>query len=249
MLSNLILTAILSFSGMRYGGTFIGAVICADGIVMASDSRTTFLDANENRFAYVDGMPKIYVDRGAAIAVSGITNLEGELFSSFVRLNHDLLTRPVNEILFGFLVWLPFSNSNNVALISAGYFNGTPMICAKSPVLPQECGTTGYIASKESNALRGLIKLGRLPTTAEAAAALRAAIQERGRSDVTVGGPITLLKLTNGALPAWLENRPNDNGWSKICDLVDAHRRGAAHIIPMTSTGELERRLNAICPR
>src|SRR5499426_4269352 len=94
--------------GYRYGGTLQGAVICEDGIVVASDSRTTFMDANGRAFGYVDGMPKIYVDRGAAVAVSGLSSLEGELFSSFVRRNDYLLTRPVNEILFGFLLWLPF---------------------------------------------------------------------------------------------------------------------------------------------
>ena len=46
----------------RYGGTFIGAVICEDGIVIASDSRTTFMDGAGRTFGYLDGMPKIYVE-------------------------------------------------------------------------------------------------------------------------------------------------------------------------------------------
>src|SRR6476661_8566461 len=124
-------------TGYRYGGTFQGAVICEDGIVVASDSRTTFMDASGQAFGYVDGMRKIFIDRGAAVAVSGLTSLEGELFSSFVRRNDYLLGRPVNEILFGFLQWLPFQNTEAVGLITGGVIDGKPMICSKSPIVPQ----------------------------------------------------------------------------------------------------------------
>ena len=65
---------LLLLSAYQYGGTFIGAVICSDGIVVASDSRTTFMDGKGRPFAYVDGMPKIYADRGAAVAFSGMTS-------------------------------------------------------------------------------------------------------------------------------------------------------------------------------
>src|SRR5213076_2926752 len=123
----------LFLTGYQYGGTFIGAVICSDGIVIASDSRTTFMHANDHPFAYLDGMPKIYVDRGSAVAVSGLSSLEGELFSSFVNRNHYLLARPVNEIQFGFLLWMPFLNSSSIGMISAGFQDGKPTICAKSP--------------------------------------------------------------------------------------------------------------------
>src|SRR4030095_13339585 len=132
--------------GYRYGGTFQGAVICEDGIVVASDSRTTFMDGSGRAFGYVDGMPKIFVDRGAAVAVSGLSSLEGELFGSFVRRNDYLLARPANEILFGFLLWLPFQNTEAVGLISAGFVDGKPMICSKSPIVPQKCLDSGLIS-------------------------------------------------------------------------------------------------------
>jgi len=167
----LLITVLLSpTSTYRYGGTFIGAAICEDGIVVASDSRTTFIDSDGKAFGYVDGMPKIFVDRGAAVAVSGLTSLEGELFSSFAHRNDYLLSRPVNEILFGFLVWLPFKNSNNVGLIAAGFLNGKPMICTKNPILPQVCRDSGYVGSKDSASLRNAFtRLQRIPRADEAA--------------------------------------------------------------------------------
>ena len=235
----------LLLAGYEYGGTFIGAVICSDGIVVASDSRTTFMDGDGKAFAYLDGMQKIYVDGGAAIAIAGLSSLDGELFSSFVNRNHDLLARPVNEIMFGFLLWMPFTNSNNIGMISAGFMGGKAMVCAKTPILPQNCLTNGYISSKNSTLLGDiLMKLGRLPTTTEAAAALKSAIDEYSKKDLTVGGPISILKLTNVAPPQWAGTAPADTGLAKICDLVAARR---TEIVPVGSRQELDRHLSAAC--
>src|SRR5262245_45974072 len=136
----LILIALLMLLSLRadaqtpkFGGTFIGAFIAEDGIVVASDSRSTFLNTLGKPVGYVDGMPKVFVQSGAAFAVSGLTSVNGELFSSFVHRNDFLLARPVDELLFGVSLWLPFKNSTNVLLISAGFLNGRPTICAKSP--------------------------------------------------------------------------------------------------------------------
>ncbi len=236
--------------GYRYGGTFIGTVICEDGIVIASDSRTTFTDGAGKTFGYLDGMPKIYVGRGAAVAVSGLSSIKGELFSSFVRRNDYLLARPVNEMLFGFLVWLPFQNSEAVGLISAGFLDGKPVICTKSPILDQVCSSAGFISSKNSPLLRDtLTRIGRMPKTSEAAAALKSAIEESSRSDPTIGGPITVLKLTHGGPPQWMGNPPVDNGSIEICDLVREHRAGGRTIRPAGTPQELEQHLNAACPK
>jgi hypothetical protein len=237
-------------AGYRYGGTFIGAVIAEDGIVMASDSRTTFMDGSGRAFGYLDGMPKIYVDRGSAVAVSGLSSLKGELFSSFVRRNEYLLARPVNEILFGFLVWLPFQNSEAVGLISAGFIGGKPMICTKSPILDQACSNVGFINNKNSPMLRDrLTMLGRPLKSTDAAAALRAAIVHSASTDPTVGGPISIVKLNVDGPPQWFENQPDDRGLTQICDLVREHRSGHRRIIPARTRQELELHLDAACPR
>ena len=242
------LTALVSIGeSYRYGGTFIGAAICSNGIVIAADSRTTFMDGSGRAFGFLDGMPKIYVDREAAVAISGLSSLEGELFSSFVNRNRYLLARPVNEILFGFLLWMPFTNGSNIGMISAGFLDGKPMICAKSPILPQSCSNTGFISSKNSPSLRdSLTKLGRLPTTTEATAALTTAIEEYSRTDPTVGGPISILKLAPGAPPQWSGNPPSDGGLTQICDLVRVRR---AQIVPLTTPQDLNIHLNAACPK
>jgi hypothetical protein len=234
----------------QFGGTFIGAAIAEDGIVVASDSRSTFLDENGRSIGYIDGMPKIFVDGGAAVAVSGLTSIDRELFSAFIRRNSFLLSRTPDEILFGVLAWLPFRNSTNVVLLSAGFVQGQPMICGKPPIQSQSCTRSGFFTSKTSDSVRRWYSgLTRLPKAAEAAAVLRQAIQDYAAADSTVGGAVSLLHLRPNALPSWLENRPSDRGWTTICDLVGAYREGSVRIETIASKAELDRYLNGTCPR
>lgn len=238
---------LLLLAAYQYGGTFIGAIICSDGIVVAADSRTTFMTGQGEPFAFLDGTPKIYVDRGAAVAISGMTSLDGELFSSFVNRNPFLLSRPVNEILFGFLLYVPFTNSNSMAMLAAGFLDGKPMICAKSPIADQTCSDSGYITSKPSPLLREtLAKLNRKATMDEGVAALKAAIEASGRTDLTVGGPVSIVKLTMNGPAQWVGAVLSDSGMTQICDLV---RKRRSDIMPFGTRQDLDEHLSAACPK
>ena len=48
----------------RFGGTFIGVIVTKEGIVVGSDSRSTFVTSAGKPVGYVDRMPKIYVNHG-----------------------------------------------------------------------------------------------------------------------------------------------------------------------------------------
>jgi hypothetical protein len=89
-----------------------------------------------------------------------------------------------------------------------------------------------------------LTKLGRLPTATEAAAALTAAIEDYSKSDMTVGGPINILKLTNAGPPQWSGTPPGDGGLTQICDLV---RERNLDIRPTGTEEEMDRHLKASC--
>jgi len=65
-----------------------------DGIIIASDTRSTFIDDTGKQFGYIDGTPKVFVQSGVAFAVSGLSSISGELFNSFLARNDYLLTRP-----------------------------------------------------------------------------------------------------------------------------------------------------------
>lgn len=225
--------------------------MAADGVVIGSDSRSTFVDADGKHFGYVDRMQKVYVDHGAAVAVSGLTSVEDELFTSFMKRNDYLLKQPVNEILFDVALKLPFRNTTSVLLISAGYVNGEPTMCAKAPINPQSCGKSGFITNKTSAGLRRWLdaRNGRIPSSSEAAAALEQAIMESADLDSTIGGPITLLLVPKSGEPRWLKNPPSDNGWTRVCDVVASYRSGRTNIFFTNTKDELDKYLNAACPK
>src|SRR3990170_1081434 len=47
----------------------------------------------------------------------------------------------------------------------------------------------------------------------------------------------------------WIKNPPNDNGWTRVCDIVDAYRNGRTLIFFTNSKGELDHYLDGVCPR
>jgi hypothetical protein len=232
----------------RFGGTFIGALICKDGIIIGSDSRSTFMNVNGAPMGYVDGMSKVFAQQETAFAVSGVTSIGDELFGSFVRRNEYILAKPVNEMLFDVQLRLPYTNMQKVLLLSAGFIGEDPMICAKDPISPQVCRKSGYITNKESRSLsKWQSGLRGIPSPHEAAAALKQAILESASSDATVGGPLTIVYLRKGYPPQWFENGSQDANWTRICDLVSDYQKNKIQIGFTNSKDELDRFLNAVC--
>jgi hypothetical protein len=245
----LALAQTLSAQEARFGGTFIGAIVCADGIIIGADSRSTFIDSTGKHIGYVDGISKVFANQGTAFAVSGLTSVGDELFPTFVRRNDFLLTRPSNEILFGVSLWLPVDNASQVLLISAGFVDDKPTICTKDPTNPQVCRNTGIITNKQSPSLaHWQSTLKSMPSYQEAARALKQAILESAAADPTVGGPIALLHVRNNAAPEWIENGSQDSGWTRICDIVTDYRHNKTAIGFSNSKEELDRFLSSICP-
>jgi len=234
-----------------FGGTFIGAIVVEDGVVIGSDTRSTFIDESGKQFGYIDDIPKVFVQHGSALAISGLSSVSGELFGTFVNRNDYLLERPVNEILFGVMLGLPFRNSFKVLLISAGFENGQSMICAKNPNDPQVCRTSGFITNRESASLTRWLTAARgiPPKAIEASIALRQAIQESAEQDATVGGMTTVVHLRSNAAPEWMESVPGDHGWKTVCDIISDYKRGRAKITFTHSKDELDRNLNVTCPK
>ena len=235
----------------KFGGTFIGVIVAEDGIVVGSDSRSTFLDGSGKPVGYVDRIPKIYVSHGAALAVAGLTSVDDELFGGFIRRNEHLLDSSPNEILYDVALKLPLRNTTNVVMISAGYVHGEATICAKVPVEPQSCRKTGYFANKDSPGLRRWFQSrgGRGTTLREAAPALERAIREAADLDTAIGGPISLLGMSPDGSDQWIQNPPNDNGWTRVCDIVTSYRSGTTPIFFTDSKQELDRYLGGVCPQ
>ena len=54
---------------------------------------------------------------------------------------------------------------------------------------------------------------------------------------------------TRGNWVKWLKNPPNDNGWTRVCDIVVDYRKGKTPIFFTNSKGELDHYLDGVCPR
>ncbi len=247
----LLLTVIQALTAQeaRFGGTFIGAIVCGDGIVIGADSRSTFLDSTGKQIGYVDGISKVFADQGTAFAVSGLTSVGGELFPAFVRRNDFLLARPSNEILFGVSLWLPLDNATHVLLLSAGFVDGQPTICARDPVNAQVCRNNGMITNKQSPSLnQWQSTLKSPPSVQEAAIVLKQAILESAADDPTVGGPVSILHVRKNAAPEWIERGSQDTSWTRVCDIVKDYRANKVALGFTHSRDELDRFLAATCP-
>jgi hypothetical protein len=149
-------------------------------------------------------------------------------------------------------LWLPFKNSSNVLLISAGFTaSGVPTICMRSPYDAQTCQKSGFITNRSSeNLLQWLEAQHRgAPKMADAAAALKRAIREAAAKDGTIGGPLAVLLLPKSGRPIWLENPVYANGWTRVCDIVTDYRHGRVNIAHIRSKDQLDRHLAAVCPR
>ncbi len=225
----------------RIGGTFIGAIIAEDGIVLGADSRSTFLDEDGRALGYIDGTQKLYASNSTGVAVSGLTSVEGELFGSFVEKSSFLLQRTPDEALFGMSVWLPYRNSTGVLLLSGGYVEGKPKICMRSVVIPMTCRASGFMTNQPSPSLSAWASsLRSAPKAGAAAAALKQAIQASAAGDVKVGGAITIVALQPRGAPMRIEN-PSLPAWKTVCDILRDHRAGRAHIVATAPQSELDR--------
>ena len=84
---------------------------------------------------------------------------------------------------------------------------------------------------------------------AEAAAILEKAIREAADLDEAIGGPIAELLVPSAGSPRWLSKPPSDNTWTRVCDVVESHRKARTTIFFTNSKDELESYLSRVCPR
>ena len=245
------------------GGSFVAAVICADGIVVASDSRGTInISRNEDKtpVAYFDGIQKIFPVGSNALASYGRGTFSGLFFSSMVEdfARTEYAKEPVDRLLGAFLVFSSKQYTHEVldqlwheVMIAGGYINEEPRICifdaARSdmglPLLDcirngiAETGAT-LLESYDEKALRSM-------SSGEATEVIENAIvdyaRRTGRQN-EVGGPISILRITKDAI-TWIRNEPPVQRWQVTEDFLRDVRseRIKLTIIPPFSIDFLER--------
>lgn len=75
-------------------GTLVIAIICYDGIIMASDSRGSFIErlpnGKEHPFAYIDSMQKIFFLKNYSVAITGVSMVNKKYYYQFLEeFNHS----------------------------------------------------------------------------------------------------------------------------------------------------------------
>jgi hypothetical protein len=196
-------------------GTILVAVICKDGILFATDSRSSFtitnIDANgkskEDVFAYMNNDKKLYQAKDYFIAVSGLSMFNKKYVRDLVsNFNKTIIEKlKVEEIFDGFLNFLITENNltkteifNENTFIIAGYENSKPKIISQQKEnrsIGEDIGRMFYsdILFKQFVQFEQSKEL----TCANLYPVIEKAINDYAeyRNDYKVGGPVEIIQI------------------------------------------------------
>jgi 20S proteasome alpha/beta subunit len=245
------------------GGSFVAAVICADGIVVASDSRGTInISRNEDKtpVAYFDGIQKIFPVGSNVLASYGRGTFSGLFFSNMVEdfARTEYAKEPVDRLLGAFLIFSSKQYTHAVldqlwheVMIAGGYINDQPRICVFDAARSDkglslfECVKSGIaetsVTSLEKYDENTFLSM----SSGDAAGLIENAIGEHVKKTSRqneVGGPISILRITKDAI-TWIRNEPPMQRWQVTEDFLRDVRseRIKLTIIPPFSIDFLER--------
>lgn len=196
-------------------GTILVAVICNDGILFATDSRSSFtisnIDANgknkEDVFAYMNNDKKLYQIEDYLIAVSGLSMFNKKYIRDLVSDYNKTINKKlkIEEVFDGFLNFLITKNNltkaeifNENTFIIAGYENSKPKIISQQKEerrFGEDIGRMFYsdILFKQFVKFDKNIEL----TCANVCPAIEKAIHDYAeyRNDYQVGGPVEIIQI------------------------------------------------------
>lgn len=212
-------------------GTILVAVICKDGILFATDSRSSFtitnIDANrkskEDVFAYMNNDKKLYQVKDYFIAVSGLSMFNKKYVRDLVSdFNETIIERlKVEDIFDGFLNFLIKENNltkteifNENTFIIAGYENSKPKIISQhkeNRSIGEDIGSMFYsdILFKQFVKFEQNKEL----TCANLCPVIEKAINDYAeyRNDYQVGGPVEIIQIKPDNTHLSLRNfKPNN---------------------------------------
>lgn len=207
-------------------GTLIIVSVATDGILIASDSRATELEVNAKDHkqwlvsGYVDSCQKIVIVRGVPIGCAGVDYFAGKELDQIVKNYNGTIKKDANSHLtFGqFVNYLtsqypaekyPMLSANSY--LSAYYFDDVVFISRvqhNSPNIYAQRGK-GAITVASTDLAQPLIDK-YIPvknrTVAELKPLLEKVINEFSKIHLTIGGPITILKINKDNSCGYIQN-------------------------------------------
>lgn len=223
------------YSQLGLHGSYVLAGIGKDGIIMAGDSRLVFFDPSEGNgaknLAYYDSCVKIYQVGKFAIGFVGsaiVGNVFlGEMINIYKKnMPQDISTDFLIQNFINFFSQiLPPSGQIQFAqnkIFSIGYKDKKPLIC----VAKNENGRwliNKQVGTAISSDTGSFVKLASDTMTCEQLSELAIfSINEyiSNSKNSSVGGAVSVLKVSSEGTVEWIRNKPNSFGWPTTIDLL-----------------------------
>jgi hypothetical protein len=222
---------------IRVKGSFVIAVICKDGIIVASDSRGTLKDREGRRIAYYDLDQKIFPIGNNLIADTGYASLNDPKLSFLSALMSRFAKSPLSHVEVDQLPAAYFKYANRVlppagaesaklqTLVFAGFKKNRPVVCMYRGESSRttKCRSSGYLSSPGQQIV-GLKKAGSLSFQA-AAHFMQLTIDEYATAvqPGSVGGPVVLRTIVRSS-SHWFETPPRWPEWETFTDLAKDYK-------------------------
>lgn len=232
-------TTIKDVAPVRIKGSFVIAVICKDGIIVASDSRGTLKDSQGHRIAYYDVNQKIFPIGKGLIADTGYASLNDPNISFLSALMSRFAKSPSSRVdvadlpasYFSYAATLlPQAGAESArlqTLVFAGFRQKTPVVCIYRGESDRttKCSSAGYVSSP-SQKISGLQNVSSL-SFQQAAKVMRQTIDDYAAAvqPGSVGGPVVMRTLTQSS-SEWFITHPDWPNWESFSDLAIDYKNG-----------------------
>lgn len=241
-------------SKFKISGSFVITAIGADGIIMASEARANIFDrrdSSQTPVGYFDTIQKVFPKNNIAIAETGQGLIANVFFSALINDFYSKLTSYQADNLLQNLIhyanqFLPIeihSEFYSQKLFSAGFIGTKPQISyfnnQQSPSFKSI--SEGFIQSDKTifgDSYSSKMSCQELSHLAEEAINEYASHFERWK---TIGGPISVLKLTPAGC-TWLLNKPLEQKWTYVDEFISDYKSNKFRInlIEPFSEGDLK---------
>ncbi len=146
----------IEYKGLAYGGTYLMAVICKDGIVMGSDSRMSFFNDKHELIAYFEGSKKVYQFRNIVFGIAGqagfISTTFDVIFDKFTKThNADIQVDKFYDIFLRFAkstvrdsIYLALKQNQ---FLVCGYNNKQPFVYLYDVLGNEVISSHGYLTN------------------------------------------------------------------------------------------------------
>jgi len=240
---------------IRIKGSFVIAVICRDGIIVASDSRGTLKDRGGRRIAYYDLDQKIFPIGNKLIADTGYASLNDPKLSFLPALMSRFAKSPLSHVDVDQLPAAYFKYASAVlppagaesaklqTLIFAGFKKNGPLVCIYRGESSRttKCHSAGYLSSPGQQIV-GLKKASSL-SFQSAAHFMQQTIDDYATAvqPGSVGGPVVARTIAPSS-SQWFEKPPRWPNWETFSDLANDYKadRVRFQLMPGISKTQLD---------